>query len=100
MRHFVLQQLDGERSSFMRAKFHHLRSYGSVGYSRTCSRGAGQPHARIPKLDAPVTSATFARTENSLYHHYEDNAALIPAAQPTHPPAVDLISQPSLSEKS
>jgi len=47
-----------------------------------------------------LLSTTFARAENSLDHDDEHNAALIPAAQPTHAPAVDLISQPSLSEKS
>jgi hypothetical protein len=41
-------------------------------------------------------TATFTRPENSLYHHYEYNGALIPADQPTHPPAVDPFSEPSL----
>ena len=56
----------------------------------------------IPKLDvaggySPPLSHGLRTRSN---HHYEHDVALIPAAQPTHPPAVDLISQPSLSEKS
>ena len=44
--------------------------------------------------------AAFGIAGHPLDHHDKHHAAFIPTAQPTHPPAVDLIPQPRFSEKS
>jgi hypothetical protein len=44
--------------------------------------------------------AAFGIPGHPLDHHDKHHAASIPTAQPTHPPAVDLIPQPRFSEKS
>ena len=44
--------------------------------------------------------AAFGIPGHPLDHHDKHHAAFIPTAQPTHPPAVDLIPQPRFSEKS
>src|ERR1017187_5198435 len=57
------------------------------------SRGATRCLRRDPSATSGEWSLRLARADDALHHHHKQHLALIPSADPAHPPAIDAIAQ-------